>query len=151
LERAQLELSVIVSQLRLRVRDLLRVGAGPVLDAAVAPAMRRRPVLEWGFTQAMHVFGVNTPHAALAAAAQYRTRDVSARVTQDVLLCAGEEDHYVPLHQLYDQARWLTGARSVTTRVVTRLDQAQKPLPNRKSGAGVAHHLRMDRFDSGVE
>ncbi len=75
--------------------------------------------------QAMHIFGLKTPHAALAAAAQYQTRDVSARVTQEVLLCGRTEDHYVPLHQLYDQARWLTGARSVTTRVFTRTDQAQ--------------------------
>jgi pimeloyl-ACP methyl ester carboxylesterase len=110
---------------RLLARSLLRIGAGPLVDAAVTAAGRRRSVVEWGFMQAMHIFGARTPHAALAAAAQYRTRDVSVRVTQDVLLCAGAEDHYVPLHQLYDQARWLTGARSVTTRVFTRTDQAQ--------------------------
>ena len=110
---------------RLLSRSLLRIGAGPLLDAAPTAAGRRRPVLEWGLMQAMHIFGVKTPHAALAASAQYQTRDVSARVTQDVLLCAGAEDHYVPLHQLYDQARWLTGARSVTTRLFTRAEQAQ--------------------------
>jgi len=110
---------------RLLVRVLLQIGAGPLVDAAVPLVGRQRPVVEWGLTQAMHVFGAKTPHAALAAAAQYRTREVSARLTQDVLLCAGAEDHYVPLHQLYDQARWLTGARSVTTRVFTRADQAQ--------------------------
>jgi alpha-beta hydrolase superfamily lysophospholipase len=129
---------------RLLVRGLLRAGAGSVLDAAIAAAARRQPVVEWGMTQAMHVFGVKTPHAALAAAAQYRTGDVSARLTQDVLLCAGAEDHYVPLHQLYDQARWLTGARSVTTRVFTRADQAQNhcqignlPLALRTIGAWI--------------
>lgn len=129
---------------RLLVRGLLRAGAGAVLDAAIAAAARRQPVVEWGMTQAMHVFGVKTPHAALAAAAQYRTSDVSARLTQDVLLCAGAEDHYVPLHQLYDQARWLTGARSVTARVFTRGEQAQNhcqignlPLALRTIGAWI--------------
>ena len=53
--------------------------------------------------------------------ATYRTRDVSSLLTQDVLLCAGAEDHFVPLHQLYDQARWLTQARSVTTRIFTAM------------------------------
>jgi len=54
-------------------------------------------------------------HAALEQAARYHTRDVAPSVTQDVLLMAGAEDHYVPVHQLYDQARSLTTARSVTT------------------------------------
>jgi alpha-beta hydrolase superfamily lysophospholipase len=107
------------------LRGLLSIGAGAPVDAAVAFAARRRPVVEWGLTQAQHIFGVETPHAALVAAAQYQTRDVSAAITQDVLLCAGAEDHYVPLHQLYDQASWLTGARSVTTRLFTRFEQAQ--------------------------
>ena len=35
------------------------------------------------------------------------------------------EDHYVPLHQFYDQIRWLTGARSITARLFTRSEQAQ--------------------------
>ncbi|MGO9545711.1 MAG: alpha/beta hydrolase [Rhodomicrobium sp.] len=110
---------------RLLLRALLAMGAGSLIDARVRREMRRRQVAEWGITQAMHIFGVNTPHAALQAAAQYRTRDISARVYQDVLLCAGAEDHYVPLHQLYDQARWLMNARSVTARVFTRAERAQ--------------------------
>ncbi len=110
---------------RAPLRALLRVGAGTAVDAATLRAARRRPVAEWGLAQAMHVFGVKTPHAALAEASRYQTQDVSAGISQDVLLCAGAEDHYVPLHQLYDQAQWLTGARSVTTRLFTRAEQAQ--------------------------
>jgi hypothetical protein len=41
-----------------------------------------------------------------------------------VLLLAGAEDHYVPLRQLYDQIRWLTGARALTARLFTRHEQA---------------------------
>ena len=73
----------------------------------------------------MHVFGARTPHEALSQAMQYRTDDVSPLVRQDVLLLAGAEDHYVPLHQLYAQARSLAGARSVTTRLFTRAESAQ--------------------------
>jgi pimeloyl-ACP methyl ester carboxylesterase len=52
------------------------------------------------------------------------TRSISGRVTADVLLIAGADDHYVPLRQLYRQARNLTNARSVTTRVFTAAEQA---------------------------
>ena len=46
-------------------------------------------------------------------------------VLRDVLLMAGAEDHYVPTHQIYDQAAWLSKARSVTTRMFSRAEQAQ--------------------------
>jgi hypothetical protein len=49
---------------------------------------------------------------------------VSGRVTADVLLLAGTDDHYVPSHQLHCQAAALTNARSVTTRVFTSAEQA---------------------------
>jgi hypothetical protein len=38
---------------------------------------------------------------------------------------AGQEDHYIPLHQFYDQQRMLSNARSVTTRMFTSHETAQ--------------------------
>src|SRR6516165_1900751 len=60
-----------------------------------------------------------------AAVRALRTDDVSSRITQDVLLMAGAEDHYVPLTQLGAQIQTLTNARSVTARVFTRAESAQ--------------------------
>ena len=88
-------------------------------------ASTQRAVIEWGLQQALRVFGVATPHEAFQAARAYRTDDVSSHVTQDVLLLAGAEDHYVPLDQLWTQARTLTHARSLTARVFTRQEQGQ--------------------------
>jgi len=34
---------------------------------------------------------------------KYETASISSRLTQDVLLMAGAEDHYIPAHQLPDQ------------------------------------------------
>ena len=47
------------------------------------------------------------------------------RLTQDVLLMAGAEDHYVSVHQLPDQIATLTHVRSLTARLFTRMEQAQ--------------------------
>jgi len=75
---------------------------------------------------AMHVFGRATPFDAFDVARAFRSDDISRRVNQDVLLLlAGADDHYVPLDQLWDLARTLTAARSVTCRVFTRADGAQ--------------------------
>ena len=105
------------------LRALIGLRAGFVLDAIAR--RDRRPIAEWGLAQGMHVFGVETPYAMLREAARYHTRDVSARVTQDVLLLAGAEDHYVPPRQILDQVAGLTGARSITARIFTRSESAQ--------------------------
>ena len=110
---------------RLLVRSLAAVGANRGLDGMINAAARRRPVLEWGLAQAKHVFGCDRPADALRAMRALHTRTVSARVRQDVLLLAGANDHYVPLSQLWDQARLLSGARSITARVFTADEQAQ--------------------------
>jgi hypothetical protein len=56
---------------------------------------------------------------------KYETASISSRLTQDVLLMAGAEDHYVPVHQLPDQIATLTHVRSLTARLFTRAEQAQ--------------------------
>ena len=44
---------------------------------------------------------------------------------QDLLLLAGDADHYVPLGRLWDQARMLTVVRPITCRVFTPVEGAQ--------------------------
>jgi len=86
---------------------------------------RRSPVADWGLSQAMHMFGSNRPSYALRTAKTFCTGDLSGRVRQDVLLLASARYHYVPLEQLWEQARGLTAARSITMRVFTAEEQAQ--------------------------
>ncbi|MCV7093042.1 alpha/beta fold hydrolase [Mycobacterium interjectum] len=96
-----------------------------VVDRLINRARRRNLLADWGIGNAEAVFGVHTPAEALAAVRTMRTDDVSSRVTQDVLLMAGAEDHYVPLAQLGARIKTLTNARSVTARVFTRAESAQ--------------------------
>jgi hypothetical protein len=55
----------------------------------------------------------------------FTTKDISKLITQDVLLLAGSEDHYVPTSQFFAQMKALINARSVTGRIFTRMDNAQ--------------------------
>ena len=96
-----------------------------VVDALINQARNRNMFADWGIGNAEWVFGVDTPAKALSAVRGMRTDDVSPRITQDVLLMAGAEDHYVPLGQLGAQIQTLTNARSVTARVFTRAESAQ--------------------------
>lgn len=87
--------------------------------------MRRDPFVAWGIHQGMSVFGVDTPYAYIKKTRKYNTRDISELITQDVLLTAGSEDHFVPLDLFHRQGELLTNARSLTGRVFTEATENQ--------------------------
>jgi alpha-beta hydrolase superfamily lysophospholipase len=107
------------------LRGLIAIGARRLVDESATTLAHRNLRLEWALSQAMQVFGSATPTEAIEAARKIHTRDVSAQVLQDTLLMAGTRDHYIPLGQLWEQARLLTSARSITARVFTETEFAQ--------------------------
>jgi hypothetical protein len=52
-------------------------------------------MIEWGVAQGMHVMGAATPYGFLQKCKLFNTRECSPLVSQDVLLMAGEKDHYL--------------------------------------------------------
>jgi dienelactone hydrolase len=85
----------------------------------------------------MHVTGTQTAYDFMRSTTRFNTRRVSQRITADVLLLAGAEDHYVPLKQLRRQAANLVRARSVTTRIFTAAEQAGNHCQVGNIGAAV--------------
>jgi alpha-beta hydrolase superfamily lysophospholipase len=111
--------------LRGLVKVLLKLRAKGLVNAIVARAARRSPIVQWGIGEGMHVTGSASAFDFLRKTQQFKTSDVSALVRQDVLLLAGGEDHYVPVTQWHQQIRTLVHARSVTARLFTRSESAQ--------------------------
>lgn len=106
------------------LRALMTLHARPLVNTLAALARRRRPLVAWALPQGMHITGAETAYEFLRTTARISTASCSPRVTGDVLLLAGADDHYIPPAMLARQATTLTTARSVTTRVFTRTDQA---------------------------
>ncbi|MBO0809509.1 MAG: alpha/beta fold hydrolase [Actinobacteria bacterium] len=119
------------------LRVALGARARPLVNLAASVAAARKPLAAWGIRQGMHVTAARTAYDFFLAAGALTTRSVSARVTADVLLLAGAADHYVPRHQLYRQARALTQARSVTTRLFTAAEQAHNHCQIGNMGAAL--------------
>ncbi|MFT4264714.1 MAG: alpha/beta fold hydrolase [Nocardioides sp.] len=106
------------------LRALMALHARPLVNGLAALARRRRPLVDWALPQGMHITGTRTAYDFLRTTARVRTAPCSSRITADVLLLAGADDHYIPPGMLARQAATLTAAQSVTTRMFTRLDQA---------------------------
>ena len=69
--------------------------------------------------------GTKTPYDFLHKCTIFNTKEVSPLVEQDVLLMGGQEDHYIPLHQFFDQGKMLINVRALTSRLFTRKETAQ--------------------------
>jgi pimeloyl-ACP methyl ester carboxylesterase len=106
------------------LRLLLAAHARPIINLAARVAATRKPIAAWGLRQGMHVTGARDAYEFFEAAHSLSTHSISAKVTADVLLLAGADDHYVPAHQLHRQAAALSNAHSVTTRLFTAAEHA---------------------------
>ncbi len=84
----------------------------------------------WSLYNLLHISGKESPAAASRLILEMNAQNLhSDRVTQDVLMLTGAEDHFGPfnmhlkLHRMQIEA--LTNARSVTGRIFTREERAQ--------------------------
>jgi pimeloyl-ACP methyl ester carboxylesterase len=116
--------AVVMHQISPDVRDkfksMILLGKGQEeINAALKQMMQKSLMLEWALTQGMHVTGSNSPYEFFHKAVLYNTADFSPLITQDVLLLAGQDDHYVPIEQLSKQIMTLTSVHSLTARMFT--------------------------------
>lgn len=75
--------------------------------------------LRWKLNNGMYITGSDTPFDFLKNAEKYTVEGVQDKVTQNVLLLAGEEDQYVPLERMDTLKKELVNAKSITSRVFT--------------------------------
>ena len=129
-----------------KLLDWINVGNESAVDAFFANAMAKSLLLDWMMQEGMHNAGLRTPYEMMKHYQKYETASISPRLTQDVLLMAGAEDHYIPVHQLLDQIATLTHVRSLTARLFTRAEQAQNHV--QVGNMGLAFRVILDWMES---
>jgi pimeloyl-ACP methyl ester carboxylesterase len=131
--------------LRLATRALTALHAGRILDALIRRQMERDPFTRWAIEHGTYVFGVERPYDYLRRMKKFTTRKISSRITQDFLLLAGTDDHYMPLSHFHRQARALTHVRSFTGRIFTREESAHTHC--QVGNLGLAMRVILDWID----
>jgi hypothetical protein len=111
--------------LRNMLEKLLDIRAKGMVDRFVGRIMRKEPRVEWGIRHGMYVFGKKTPFEFLTEVRKYRLKDISPRITQDVLLLGAAEDHFIPLKMYKAEIDELSNVRSLTFRIFTKEEHAE--------------------------
>jgi pimeloyl-ACP methyl ester carboxylesterase len=123
------------------MKSLINLRLAFALNAVAGLMMKRDLYSQWGVSQGMHVTGCETPYEFFLKLKQYNGYAASNRITGDVLIMAGAEDHFVPIKQFYEQLKLLTNAKSVTGRIFTEQEQAQSHCQIGNLGLAAAYML----------
>lgn len=108
------------------IRLAYRLDHDSLLNAMVNKLRRKSILADWAISQGMYITGTKTPYAFYRSLSHHTLHDVSGQITQDVLLLAGEKDHYIPLHQFYRLKNNLPHAHSVTCRLFTQAEGGEQ-------------------------
>lgn len=106
------------------LRALLRVNSQKLFNNLLNFIMKKSPLFDWAMHQAMPILGVSNAYEVFQKSKHFTTRDVSSMIDQHVLIMAGAEDHIIPLKHFYRQINDLNNARSISSRLFTRMENA---------------------------
>ncbi len=107
-------LAKVPVEMRDQLRRMIEQGQQDEVNALMRAVGQTNDVVAWALEHGMYISGTDSPFGYLEHFMKYSTKDISGRITQDVLLMAGENDHLVPVELYPKQKEALTAARSVT-------------------------------------
>lgn len=102
-------------------------GGIAILLTGITGIIARKSVLaDWALSQGMYITGSESPFEFYQNLSYHNLSGVTHLITQDVLLLAGEKDHYIPLNQFYRLKNALPHARSLSCRLFTRAEGGEQ-------------------------
>jgi pimeloyl-ACP methyl ester carboxylesterase len=114
------------SPIRQIVRLLVQINAQGAGNALINRMRKRSLLLDWAVAHGMYITGTKTPVDFYRHLSRHTMRAISSQIKQDVLLLAGEKDHYIPVDHFYRQRDALTNARSVYSRLFTAAEGGEQ-------------------------
>ena len=100
-------------------REMVLSGMKEQVNDLLANLRLKDDMVDWALTHGMYISGTETPHDYFRFWLNFTTREISPLIKCDVLLLAGENDHFIPLEMYHLQKEALVNARSVRGRIFT--------------------------------
>lgn len=90
-----------------------------LLNGLTAIIARKSVLADWALSQGMYITGTESPFEFYRNLSCHNLSGITDLITQDVLLLAGEKDHYIPLNQFYRLKNSIHYANSLSCRLFT--------------------------------
>lgn len=103
-----------------KLLTLLKTKQKLIINKVFKAKMNESLDLDWKIRHGMYITGTKTPYDFLKSIEQHNMSVFTHKITQNILLLAGESDQYVPVERMEQIKKELINARSVTSRVYTK-------------------------------
>lgn len=97
-----------------------------LLNGLAGIVARKSVLADWALSQGMYITGTNSPFAFYRNLAAHDLSGITDLITQDVLLLAGEKDHYIPRNQFYRLKNSIHHANSLSCRLFTAAEGGEQ-------------------------
>lgn len=97
-----------------------------VLNKLVNITRRKSILADWAISQGLHITGTRTPYEFFQSISFHSLASATELLTQDILLLAGAEDHYIPRNQFYRLKSSIHNAKSLTCRLFTKAEGGEQ-------------------------
>lgn len=108
--------------IKMLVRFLFRIKAKTIVNAIIKKIMIKNLMLNWAVSQGQYITGAKCPYDFYMHLMQHSLKGIMANITCDVLLLAGENDHYIPKKHFSILMNGITEAKSLTGKMFTEAE-----------------------------
>ncbi len=109
---------------KLLVKFMVRTNRSKKYNKLIEEAKQNNLQLDWGIDHMSYVTGKITHFESTKYMLTFSAKKISSKITQDVLLLAGEDDHLIPIQLFEKQKKALKNARTITSRIFTSEEHA---------------------------
>jgi len=105
--------------MRRLVRQMLRLNIRYPINLIINKKMKEDQTVHWAVHHGMYAYEANTPYEWLKKINNYQIYDIGDKITQDVLILAASNDHFIPTELYKKEIDAFTNAKSITYRRFT--------------------------------
>lgn len=108
------------------IRTAFRHQNGRLINRLTGLIRKRSILADWALSQGMYITGTKTAYEFYQNLSRHTLAGLEDSLTQDILLLAGETDHYVPMGQYYCLKENIRHSRSLTCRLFTEAEGGEQ-------------------------
>ena len=108
------------------VRKLIKNGNETKLIRLLTRIAKKSVLADWMLSQGQFITGADSIPAMYKSLGKHNLTGLYEKIDQDVLLLAGEKDHYIPMCQFERCKKKIKNAKSMTSRCFTRKEGGEQ-------------------------
>ncbi|MGG3841094.1 hypothetical protein ABEV00_29305 [Paenibacillus thiaminolyticus] len=102
-----------------RIKLMFQMRAKRLINFLLRRAMKKHLILDWAISHGQYVTGTESPYHFYMDLKRHTLQGITSQIECDVLLLAGERDHYIPNTHFHLLMNRLANANTLTGRMFT--------------------------------